>query len=61
MIGPNGDLSDHAGAWAQLYGVHPDGAVLVRPDGHVAWRAQHAPGDPDATLGTVLDRVLSRV
>ena len=25
--------------WPALYGVEPTGAVLVRPDGHVAWRA----------------------
>ena len=25
--------------WPALYGVGPAGAVLVRPDGHVAWRA----------------------
>lgn len=27
--------------WPQLYGVSPSGAVLVRPDGHVAWRCRH--------------------
>ena len=27
--------------------------VLVRPDGHVAWRGDHAPGDPR----TIIDRV----
>ena len=26
------------GDWPHLYGVTPSGAVLVRPDGHVAWR-----------------------
>jgi putative polyketide hydroxylase len=26
------------GDWSHLYGVTPSGAVLVRPDGHVAWR-----------------------
>jgi 2-polyprenyl-6-methoxyphenol hydroxylase-like FAD-dependent oxidoreductase len=25
--------------WPALYGIEPTGAVLVRPDGHVAWRA----------------------
>ncbi|MEW9533797.1 FAD-dependent monooxygenase [Microbispora sp. NPDC049125] len=32
--------------WPALYGVTPAGAVLVRPDGHVAWRGQATPG-PD--------------
>ena len=27
--------------------------VLVRPDGHVAWRADHAPADPEAMIDTV--------
>jgi putative polyketide hydroxylase len=25
--------------WPALYGIEPTGAVLVRPDRHVAWRA----------------------
>jgi hypothetical protein len=25
--------------WQQEYGVQPGGAVLVRPDGHIAWRS----------------------
>ncbi|WP_407495721.1 FAD-dependent monooxygenase [Pseudooceanicola sp. MF1-13] len=32
-------------AWCDLYGVTAEGAVLVRPDGHVAWRCARA-GDP---------------
>ena len=34
--------------WPQLYGVTPAGAVLVRPDGHVAWRSRTmpAPNEP---------------
>lgn len=30
--------------WPRLYGVSPTGAVLVRPDGHIAWRHRTAPG-----------------
>jgi len=26
--------------WCELYGIEADGAVLVRPDGHVAWRSR---------------------
>ena len=33
--------------WRTAYGVDADGAVLVRPDGHVAWRSFARPGaDP---------------
>jgi hypothetical protein len=34
--------------------------VVVRPDGHVAFRAQDSNGDLSVRLGSVLDRVLCR-
>jgi hypothetical protein len=34
-----------------------DGAVLVRPDGVIAWRTQAPTSDLQATLARVLDRV----
>jgi putative polyketide hydroxylase len=58
--------------WPELYGVSPCGAVLVRPDGHVAWRAADLPGagsrrcvdpvpaTPEAVLRSVVGRVLAR-
>ena len=36
------------------------GAVLVRPDGHVAWRMPWIPADPTAALGQAVDRILCR-
>ena len=33
---------------ARLYGIDEDGAVLVRPDGHVGWRSAGAAADPAA-------------
>ena len=33
---------------ARRYGIGPEGAVLVRPDGHVAWRDPGAPGPSSA-------------
>ncbi|MCC6314379.1 MAG: FAD-dependent monooxygenase [Thermomicrobiales bacterium] len=41
-IGPAGDLVDEGGAWARVWQVGPNGAVLVRPDGFVAWRSDEA-------------------
>lgn len=35
------------------------GAVLVRPDGHVAWRRPWLPADPSAELGQALQNILS--
>ena len=48
---------DIDGKWRELYGVE-DGAVLIRPDGHVAWRARQAVGDPAMALQNVLDQIL---
>ena len=43
--------------WEALYGVGPSGAVLVRPDGHVAWRAASRTTTPEADLRAVVQRV----
>lgn len=42
------------------YGITSTGAVLVRPDGHVAWRAPSLPPDPAATLRTALNALSLR-
>lgn len=41
---------------AHLYGINPGGAVLVRPDGHVAARWPHAPSNED-TVETALSAI----
>ncbi len=51
------DAEDPSGTFAALYGVE-DGAVLVRPDGHVAWRVRALPEDPAASLRTALRTIL---
>jgi hypothetical protein len=47
-------------AFHELYGIEPGGAVLVRPDGHVAWRARAMDPAPDQRLADVLRRLLDR-
>ena len=42
------------------YGVSGTGAVLVRPDGFVAWRALSAPDSLEQSLGRALSAVLHR-
>jgi len=37
-------LHDPAREFTTLYGLAADGAVVVRPDGHIAWRSQSADG-----------------
>ena len=56
--GPDADVGDPADRWAELYCGTPDGAVLVRPDGHVAWRSAALPDDPRSALFDALTGVL---
>ena len=49
------DLDDPSGGLAATYGIGEEGAVLVRPDGHVAWRDPQATG---ATAMTALNSLL---
>ncbi len=59
--GPDADLVAEPGTdWAATHGVTDDGAVLVRPDGFVAWRQAGAVADPAETLSQVLETVLRR-
>jgi 2,4-dichlorophenol 6-monooxygenase len=51
-------LQDPDGEWSAVVGTGPGGALLVRPDRHVAWRGPHAPTDPAAELTRVLRTVL---
>ena len=50
-VGAPGCVRDPRAQFAELYGIDPDGAVLVRPDGIVAWRARTVAGrNPAADL-----------
>jgi putative polyketide hydroxylase len=44
----------------RVYGLGADGAVLVRPDGFVAWRSMSAGVDPERELGAALGAALCR-
>jgi putative polyketide hydroxylase len=60
-VGMNGDLGDTDGNWHDIYGVDFDGAVLVRPDGYVAWRSRSGASNPMEVLRTAFHRMLGRV
>ncbi|MEG3631155.1 FAD-dependent oxidoreductase [Streptomyces poriticola] len=57
--GPDAELAPQDGTdWARLHGTSGDGAVLVRPDGFVAWRSPGPVPDPEAELRQALRQVL---
>ncbi len=58
-VGEAADLQAPAGRFEALYGVEPDGAVLVRPDGFVGWRAQRAGNRPADDLAGALATILT--
>jgi len=60
-IGPEAKLRDRYGEWKGVSGIDPGGAVLVRPDGFVCFRAPAAVADPAAELRAALGRALGRV
>jgi putative polyketide hydroxylase len=55
-----GDTVDPEGAWAEITGLKPDGALLVRPDDFVGWRADRLPVDPERELRQALSAILAR-
>ncbi|GGT15231.1 MULTISPECIES: FAD-dependent monooxygenase [Streptomyces] len=62
-VGSGSDTADYRdadGTWAAVRGIDDDGALLVRPDQHIAWRSVHAGPHLDRDLGAALARVLGR-
>ncbi|MET9735727.1 FAD-dependent monooxygenase [Streptomyces sp. NPDC006458] len=60
QVGPGAELTCEDDAdWADRHGVAAGGAVLVRPDGFVAWRSPGPVPDPESTLRQVLHSVLA--
>ncbi|GAA0591970.1 aromatic ring hydroxylase [Kribbella sandramycini] len=58
-IGDGLPYGDPTGAWGRGSGISPDGAVLVRPDNHVGYRAHRLVPDPEAQLEQALRAILS--
>ncbi|MEV0381361.1 FAD-dependent oxidoreductase [Nonomuraea sp. NPDC050643] len=52
------DVADPEGRWAAAHGITPEGAVLIRPDGFVAWREPAGVGDPRRALGDAVRSLL---
>jgi len=60
VIGPRQQWQDLVGDWANAREVRDAGAVLVRPDHHVAWRADSMVSNPEAELRRVLKSILDK-
>jgi putative polyketide hydroxylase len=55
-----GDVGDPGGRFADAYGLSPSGAVVIRPDGFVAWRAVDGAGASKAAMTALLSSLLCR-
>ncbi|WP_165422887.1 FAD-dependent monooxygenase [Ktedonosporobacter rubrisoli] len=58
-IGPSWDLLDVENGWHKL-GISPEGVMLARPDGFVAWRHSDSVANHEEQLQQVLLRILGR-
>jgi putative polyketide hydroxylase len=58
-VEPAGDLRDVEGRLLEAYGIDADGALLIRPDGFIAWRRRNASGLTSSDLDVALERVLA--
>ena len=56
----NGELQPADERWREAYGIDDSGAVLVRPDGYVAWRSAGAASDPAAALAGAMTAIQGR-
>jgi putative polyketide hydroxylase len=59
-IGPAGDVRDPDRAWLQAARIATGGALLVRPDDFVGWRAATLPQSPADDLRRALCQILGR-
>jgi 2,4-dichlorophenol 6-monooxygenase len=60
VIGPGREVTDLYYDWAKQREVEESGAILVRPDKHIAWRTMTLPDEPAAALRDALTRLLGR-
>jgi len=58
VIGPGREVTDLYFDWSRQREVEESGALLVRPDKHIAWRAASLPTDPEGELRHALARIL---
>jgi 2,4-dichlorophenol 6-monooxygenase len=57
-IGNGAEYADVDGRWAAVREITDEGAILVRPDNHVAWRSSDGSENPVDVLGNAISRIL---
>lgn len=60
FIGPGLEFADPLAQWAAVREIGDRGCLLVRPDGHIAWRVPVPVSDPVGALRTALQTILAR-
>jgi 2,4-dichlorophenol 6-monooxygenase len=58
-VGYRCEYDDVLGDWAALREIDDRGALLIRPDRHIAWRAHTRPDNPETALRTALRHALA--
>jgi 2-polyprenyl-6-methoxyphenol hydroxylase-like FAD-dependent oxidoreductase len=58
-VGADVELADTDGSFRAAYGIGAERAVLVRPDGFVAWRAHGPEDEEERSLTSVVSAILS--
>ncbi|MFE4369796.1 hypothetical protein ACFRMN_16505 [Streptomyces sp. NPDC056835] len=58
---PGPDFDVHAADFARLYRLDTDAALLIRPDGHVAWRSGSGDGGDAERAAAAVTGALSRL
>jgi 2,4-dichlorophenol 6-monooxygenase len=64
VVGPSGSAADYVDiedTWQQRRGVSEYGALLLRPDRHIAWLVHHLPEADPAAAGACLRGALATV
>jgi 2,4-dichlorophenol 6-monooxygenase len=59
-IGNGGEFADIDGKWEAIRQITDEGAILVRPDNHVAWRSMSGSENPAGVLANAVSRILHK-
>lgn len=54
-VAKDGDIIDPKNVWQSIYEISSTGAVLVRPDGYVAWRSRTIVDKPESILRKIFE------